>query len=68
MDGGRSCKGSGDCTTIGGWVMELLGHIPDAGETVERQLPLHRTGSGKPTIQSIRLEVTPPPAENGESK
>ena len=58
-----------DCTTIGGWVMELLGHIPDAGETVEHD-NFHFTvlEVENQTIQSIRLEVTPPPAENGESK
>ena len=58
-----------DCTTIGGWVMELLGHIPDAGETVEHD-HFHFTvlEVENQTIQSIRLEVTPPPAENGESK
>ena len=58
-----------DCTTIGGWVMELLGHIPDAGETVEHD-NFHFTvlEVENQTIQSIRLEITPPPAENGESK
>ena len=53
-----------DCTTIGGWVMELLGHIPDAGETVEDD-NFHFTvlEVENQTIQSIRLEVTPPPLE-----
>ena len=58
-----------DCTTIGGWVMELLGHSPGAGETVEHD-NFHFTvlEVENQTIQSIRLEITPPPAENGESK
>ena len=49
--------------------MELLGHIPDAGETVEHD-NFHFTvlEVENQTIQSIRLEVTPPPAENDESK
>ncbi|MDE5937336.1 MAG: hemolysin family protein, partial [Ruminococcus sp.] len=24
-----------DCTTVGGWITDIMGHIPEAGETVE---------------------------------
>ncbi len=48
-----------DSTTIGGWVMELLGHIPIVGETASCQA-FHFTVlevDGQ-TIKSIQLKVT----------
>ena len=58
-----------ECTTIGGWVMELLGHIPAAGETVSDGT-FHFTvlEVDNQTICSIRLEVTPPETEHPEEK
>lgn len=50
-----------DSTTIGGWVMELLGHIPTVGETAICGA-FHFTvlDVDNQTIHSIRLEVIPP--------
>ena len=47
-----------DSATIGGWVMELLGHIPAVGETVSYQL-FHLTvlEVDNQTVRSVQLQV-----------
>lgn len=51
-----------DSTTIGGWVMELLGHIPEAGETAMCGI-FHFTvlEADNQTVKSVRLTITPAP-------
>ena len=49
-----------DSTTIGGWVMELLGHIPKPGETASSGL-FHFTvlESDNQTVKLVQLNMTP---------
>jgi CBS domain containing-hemolysin-like protein len=54
-----------DSTTVGGWVMELLGHIPTVGEvaTVDAFRFLVQDVENQ-TVKRIRLEITvTPPSE-----
>lgn len=53
-----------DSTTIGGWVMELLGHIPSVGETaVYEPFYFQVLEADNQTVKSIRLEVHIPQSE-----
>lgn len=48
-----------DSTTVGGWVMELLGHIPTAGETAQSD-NFHFTvlEADNQTVKSVRLKIS----------
>lgn len=56
-----------DSTTVGGWVMELLGHIPAIGETAEYG-SFHFTvlDADNQTVKTIRLEIITPQPEEEE--
>lgn len=58
-----------DSTTVGGWVMELLGHIPVVGETATYQ-SFHLTvlDVDNQAIKTVQLKVTPPkPSKSPEA-
>ena len=58
-----------DSTTIGGWVMELLGHIPEKGETaVCGTFHFKVLEADNQTVKLIRLEIVPEKEADGDAK
>ncbi|WP_294365003.1 hemolysin family protein [uncultured Ruminococcus sp.] len=57
-----------DSTTVGGWIMELLGHIPESGETADWE-NFHFTvlAAENQAVKTVRLKVTPPESEDAKT-
>ena len=57
-----------DSTTVGGWIMELLGHIPESGETADWE-NFHFTvlDAENQAVKTVRLKVTPPESEDAKA-
>ncbi len=49
-----------DCTTVGGWITDIMGHIPEAGETVETGIfILTATEVNENKVEKIIIEILP---------
>lgn len=49
-----------DCTTVGGWITDIMGHIPEAGETVETGIfILTATAVNENKVEKIIIEILP---------
>lgn len=47
-----------DCTTVGGWITDIMGHIPEAGETVETGIfILTATEVNENKVEKIVIEI-----------
>ena len=56
-----------DNTTMGGWVVELLGHYPKVGDTATYEnLTMTVHSLRKRRIQKLRIKVTPPTEDEEE--
>ena len=49
-----------DCTTVGGWITDVMGHIPEAGETVETDIfRLIAIEVNENKVEKLIIEILP---------
>ena len=56
-----------EANSVGGWVIELFGHIPEKGETVKSGIfTINVTEANEQSISKIRLTLDMPDEKSGE--
>jgi CBS domain containing-hemolysin-like protein len=55
------------CTTVGGWVTDIMEHIPEAGETAEYGIfRILVTAVNEQTIEKLQIKKEVPPETSEE--
>jgi CBS domain containing-hemolysin-like protein len=58
-----------ECTSVGGWVTDVMEHIPDAGETAETgRFRLTAKEVSEQTVDKVIVEVLPEPESDDEDE
>ena len=58
-----------ECTSVGGWVTDVMEHIPDAGETTETgRFRLTAKEVSEQTVDKVIVEVLPEPESDDEDE
>jgi len=53
-----------DCTTAGGWITEIMEHIPETGETAETGIfRIRILEVSEQTVEKVEIQVVPPAPE-----